>query len=122
MERYFQSLARFMLLLLAISFVLPYVGNYLNHVVIYANDGAMPVLGDTEPYESGKDKWIPMTRSTHLNWASDIIPIGSAMLSIGDILLIGGRYLRKASFPFCMVAMIYTLVLVRFHIKKRLPT
>lgn len=66
---------------LVLAFILIAVGATLNQIVIRLN-GGMPVIGLDEPV----GKWVPYTSATHLSFLSDLVPVGNATLSLGDMI------------------------------------
>ncbi len=63
------------------------IGVGLNSLVVTTNGGRMPVMF----YETGRvitGAWKAATPSDHFSWFCDRFPIGNAILSAGDFLLI----------------------------------
>ena len=65
-------------------------GLWMNRVVMYSNDGRMPVR--TARLEDNKfwKKHVPMTNGTHLKFLGDILGFGHCHASVGDILILSG--------------------------------
>ena len=80
-----------------IGAIMVIVGSTLNRIVMYANDGKMPVLmsfsGFTKYYNDGAIeasndvRHIMMTDTTKLNFLADYIDVGFSVLSVGDVLV-----------------------------------
>ena len=77
--------------------VMVVVGSTLNKIVMYANDGMMPVVPSfsdfTKYYQDGAleaahdMRHVIMSDSTKLNFLADYIDVGFSVISIGDVLV-----------------------------------
>jgi hypothetical protein len=65
------------------------VGFLLNVLVIAANDGLMPVAAQWDEIpESSRDRCKPIDQGTRLRLLADWIPLGSLLISPGDVLVV----------------------------------
>ena len=86
------------------------VGSALNRIVMYVNDGMMPVVpsfsGFTKYYHEGalevsQDvRHVIMSDTTKLNFLADYIDVGFSVISIGDVLV----HLFTTVVIYCVIA------------------
>jgi hypothetical protein len=77
--------------LMLLSFVLIFGGGVANHFALVRNDCRMPVQGEGE-LVMGYERHFTFTNPEDVNfyYLTDIIKIGRAVISIGDLLLVLG--------------------------------
>jgi len=109
--------------LLPIAFIL--LGAASNQLVLIANHGAFPVLMNDAQQLMAEDSvkigsvimldevHCVMSSQSHLRFLADIFNLGSAIFSIGDLLLYFGRFLSA----FCLPIWIFVSCL-RIHSKE----
>jgi len=69
--------------LLIVTVLANIVGAILNCIVVCANRG-MPTIA----YAQAVGKWVSLTPETRFSYLSDIIRVGSYVISIGDLFII----------------------------------
>ena len=85
-----------------------FIGGLLNDIVLFFNDGMMPVfLGRfwNEPSILDADH-VAMTASSHLKILCDVLPVGNVIASFGDVLLMTGF----VSLCTCISATLFSLI------------